>query len=281
MLTIICCSIMAAGFNAAETVVSPAVRDERGVLVHDVTSPYQAGTTQIQVLLPENLDAGRRYPVIYVLPVEAGTENRYGDGMFEVWAKKLHNVHAAIFVAPTFSHLPWYVDHPTDPEIRQETYFLKVVVPHIEKTYPADPRREARLLLGFSKSGWGAWSLLLRHPDTFGRAAAWDAPLMMTRLGRYGTTPIFGDQATLDKVQIPDLLRSRSNDLGTSARLILAGYQYQGFRDHHVQADALLNESNVPHVYRDDPRDKHDWHSGWVAPTVGLLLAPVGDKPKP
>ena len=41
-----------------------------------------------------------------------------------------------MFVAPTFSHLPWYADHPTKPEIRQETYFLKVVVPFIDKTYP-------------------------------------------------------------------------------------------------------------------------------------------------
>ena len=37
--------------------------------------------------------------------------------------------HKAIFVAPTFSHLPWYADHPSDASIRQETYFLKVVVP--------------------------------------------------------------------------------------------------------------------------------------------------------
>ena len=100
---------------------------------------------------------------------------------------------------------------------------------------------------------------------------------MMTRLGRYGTAPIFGDQATLDKFQIAELLRARSKDLGSSARLILAGYQYQGFREHHVQADNLLNDLKVPHVYRDDPRDKHDWHSGWVAPTVGLLLAPSDD----
>ena len=38
---------------------------------------------------------------------------------------------------PTFSDLPWYADHPTNPLIRQETYFLKVVLPFIEKTYPA------------------------------------------------------------------------------------------------------------------------------------------------
>jgi hypothetical protein len=28
----------------------------------------------------------------------------------------------------------------------------------------------------------------------------------------------------------------------------------------------------VSHEYRDGPARKHDWHSGWVAEAVGLLL---------
>jgi hypothetical protein len=95
-------------------------------------------------------------------------------------------------VAPTFSHLPWYADHPTDKEIRQETYLLRVVLPLVERTYPVQSQLEGRLLIGFSKSGFGAWTLLLRHPEVFGRAAAWDAPLMMDRLGKYGTDGVFG-----------------------------------------------------------------------------------------
>ena len=90
-------------------------------------------------------------------------------------------------MAPTFSHLPWYADHPTDPDIRQESYLLEVVIPFIEANYPARADRRGRLLLGFSKSGWGAYSLLLRHPDVFGKAAAWDAPLMMSEPGKYGS----------------------------------------------------------------------------------------------
>ena len=53
----------------------------------------------------------------------------------------------------------------------------------IEQHYPARADRDGRLLVGFSKSGWGAYSLLLRHPDRFGKAAAWDAPLMEERAG--------------------------------------------------------------------------------------------------
>lgn len=57
------------------------------------------------------------------------------------------------FVAPTFSQVPWYADHPTDLKIRQETYFINVVLPLVEQTYPAQKSPDGRLLLGFSKSG--------------------------------------------------------------------------------------------------------------------------------
>ena len=69
--------------------VSPARKDGDGFLVHEVRSPYQAGTTQIRVLhpdkvAPDKVAKGKKYPVVYVLPVEAGTESRYGDGLKEV-----------------------------------------------------------------------------------------------------------------------------------------------------------------------------------------------------
>ncbi len=90
-----------------------------------------------------------------MFPVEAGLENRFGDGLIEVKNHGLPGKVQAIFIAPTSSHLPWNADHPSKAEIRQEAYFLEVVVPFIEKTYPVQAEADGRLLLGFSKSGWG------------------------------------------------------------------------------------------------------------------------------
>ena len=250
--------------------ISAAQKDDNGFLVHEVESEFQSGKTLIRVLLPDQLEKDRRYPVIYVLPVEAGTENRYGDGLLEVKKLDLHNKHGVIFVAPTFSHLPWYADHPTDKTIRQESYFVNVVVPFVEKTYPVQANADGRLLLGFSKSGWGAWSLLLRHPDLFGRAAAWDAPMMMERIGKYGNAPIFGDQGNFEAYRISSLLREKGKDLGDDKRLILTGYG--NFRSEHEGVHALLDELKIPHEYRDGPQRKHDWHSGWVEEAVELLV---------
>ena len=271
-ISLMLAALVAPSVGAEEPVsISEAKRDVSGVLVHEVRSPYQAKPTQIRVLLPEKAEKGKSYPVVYVLPVEAGTESRYGDGLKEVQKLDLHNKLNAIFVAPSFTHLPWYADHPTKPEVRQESHLLKVVVPFVDKTYPATSAADGRLLLGFSKSGWGAWSLLLRNPDVFGRAVAWDAPLMLDKPGKYGSGDIFGTPANFDGYQVSKLLEAKANTFRTEKRLILLGYG--NFRAEHEAAHILMDKLKIAHEYRDGPARKHDWHSGWVKDAAELLLA--------
>lgn len=268
VVALLCCKISTA---AEGHVLSPAARDANGFVTHDVQSEFQSGRTQIRILLPDNIPSGDQFPVVYVLPVEAGRESRYGDGLLEVLKHNLHNKHRAIFVAPTFSHLPWYADHPNDLTIRQESHFVNVVVPSIEANYPAKQNRDSRLLLGFSKSGWGAWTLLLRHPTLFGRAAAWDAPLMMEQLGEFGTTPTFGTQENFDNYRVTNLVRKNAEKLRDQNRLILTGYS-AAFRAQHQRMHELLGALKIPHEFRDGPERKHDWHSGWVPEAVELLF---------
>jgi hypothetical protein len=194
------------------------------IFFHKIVSSFQEGQKHARVLLPDKLQTGQRYPVIYVLPVEAWKGSQYGDGLREIRARNLHNRHKTIFVAPTFARLPWYADHPTDPLKGQETYFLKVVIPLIERTYPALAEPGGRLLLGFSKSGWEAWSLLLRHPEIFGRAAAWDAPLMMSWPSPYDSVDSFVTRENFANYEIERLVEERGKNLGAQTRLMLAGY---------------------------------------------------------
>jgi len=251
--------------------IAAATVDEHGFRVHAVKSPFQSGETDIRVLLPDDLAPGERLPAVYVLPVEARGKTKFGDGLIEIKQRNLHKRHRAVYVAPSFSQWPWYADHPTDPAVRQETYFLQVVVPFVDRTYPTVRDASGRLLLGFSKSGWGAWSLLLRQPQQFGRAFAWDSPLMLEECVRYGTRDVYATQETFEKYRITDLVRRRGAQLGSKPRLILTGYG--GFRDDHRRMHELLSSLQIPHVDRDGPERKHDWHSGWVAEALDLLLA--------
>lgn len=278
-----CCMIvtlaMAASWAWADERTPPAPRapewaetrkTEAGVIIHTLRTEFQEKPTEVQVLLPSRLEANKRYPVVYVLPVCPGPSDRYGHGLEEVLKHKLHDKHQAIFVYPTFSALPWYADHPTNPLIRQETYFVKQVVPAIERDYPARTGAAGRYLLGFSKSGYGAFSLLLRHPQSFGKAVAWDAPLMMEQPNRFGMEPIYGTAKNFEKYQVSKLLEAKAGELGRERRLFLTGHA--GFRDHHERAHQLMTRLKVPHEYREGPARKHDWHSGWVVEAVGLLF---------
>lgn len=263
-----------AAWAESNVMISKAKKDANGFLVHAVASPYQSGTTEIRILLPDRPQEGKNRAVLYVLPVEAGNGQRWGNGLLEVKKAGLHNKHGLICVAPTFSHLPWYCDHPSNAKIRQETYFTKVVVPFVERSYMVIAKPDGRLLVGFSKSGWGAYSLLLRYPDLFGKAAAWDSPMMMEQANKYGMGLIFGTQENFEKYRITSLLKARATRLRREQRLVLLGYGT--FREHHQQAHALMTKLEIRHEFHDGPQREHHWNSGWLEEAVYLMARAAG-----
>lgn len=256
---------------ATRAEIDPKARvDEQGIRHHRVASEFQGVGAEIKVLLPDKMEPGKQYPIVFVLPVEARDGKVFGNGLAEIKKLDLHNKLGVICVEVSFSHLPWYADHPTDARIRQESFLVKEVLPFLEKHYPVRPGRSGRLLLGFSKSGWGAFSLLLRHPEVFEKAVAWDAPLMMAMPNKYGMAEIFGTQDNFEKYRVSRLLEERSQGLGKEPRLAILGYA--NFRAHHEEAHALMKRLGIPHVYRDEKKTPHTWHSGWVEPGMRWLV---------
>jgi enterochelin esterase-like enzyme len=245
-----------------------------GFKIYTVESIYQKSSVKIRVLTPNTLVAGQEYRVVYVLPVEPGEKREYGDGLATVRNLNLHNRHNVIFVAPTFTDMPWYADHVSAKKVWQETHFRTVVVPFIEEQYPVVAGPEGRLLLGFSKSGYGAFSMLLRHPDFFGRAVAWDAPVAMSSPSEgYAFTDILGSTQNFGNYRITTLVRQRKNLLKTQpARLLLLGYGDNSFRSDHRELHQLMNSLGIPHVFVDGPHRSHHWNSGWVGDAVRRLL---------
>ncbi|MBN1417730.1 MAG: FAD-dependent oxidoreductase [Planctomycetes bacterium] len=249
---------------------------EEGILTYWITSPCQVGPASLRILVPDRKGAAQRKGAatrrfLYVLPVEPDGETRYGDGLRTVRALDLHNRFDLIAVEPGFERLPWYADHPTDPTIRQESHLIRAVLPMVEDLFPSE--RPARLLVGFSKSGWGALSLLLRHPDLFAAAAAWDAPLAKERPDAWGMDVVFGNGENFEGYRVLRLLGERAAALRGSKRLAISGYG--GFREHMRAAHALLESLGVPHDYSDGPALAHRWDSGWVEQAVAWLVAMV------
>jgi hypothetical protein len=165
------------------------------------------------------------YQVLYVLPVHEEGVKKHGDGLIEVKKHDYHNRHQLICVAPGFTSKPWFADHDLNPRKQDESHLLKTVIPFVEKHYPVRSDTEGRLLMGFSKSGWGALALLLRNPDLFYRAVGWDIGI------RVDTGPIeeeeraqriareWGTVRNFEANRISSLVKTKGTELGDEARL--------------------------------------------------------------
>lgn len=244
-----------------------------------IASPYQARKTRLRILLPDNFDLRRSYRVLYVLPVHEDGVEEHGDGLIEIKKLDIHNQHQLICVAPGYTSKPWYADHDANPHKQDESHLLKTVIPFIEKRYPVQADAHGRLLLGFSKSGWGAVSLLLRNPDVFYRAAAWDSGV------RVDTGPMeeadrvkriareFGSPENFEAYRLSNLIQKRGEALGNQARLFYInteGKRASGGAELHQ----LLVDCGIPHRYLMEPYRKHAWDSGWIPEAINFLTAP-------
>jgi len=275
-----------AGAEAAAEIAGPEWDAEKGVWRFQVASPYLGGRNAVEVLLPDDFspDGGRRYRVLYVLPVEPGIGGRYGDGLVEVKKLDVHNRHGLICVAPAFDTVPWFMDHATDPRRRHESHLMCVVLPLVDGRYPTVAEPEGRLLLGFSKSGWGAFTLLLRHPDVFGYAAAWDCPMMLKEedWDRWGIREAAGTVENFRRYQPARLLNSRTEPFRDRARFALLGHKsfgpgggssYQGEHTHTRWAHDTMSQLGIRHAYNNEVIVPHTWAAGWVGPAVEALMS--------
>jgi hypothetical protein len=243
-----------------------------------LSSPYQAGATSLRVLVPDNMDPRKEYRVLYVLPVHEDGLRKSGDGLLEVKKHNYHNKHQLICVSPAFTTKPWFADHDLNPQKQDESHFLKTVMPFVEKNYPVRADADGRLLIGFSKSGWGAIALILRNPDLFGKAVGWDIGI------RADTGPITEDEraeriarewGTVENFEanrISNLVKTRGKDLGDKARLFY--YSTEGVRAiGGVEIHRLLVENEIPHRYVMEPRRRHAWDTGWIPEAVEFLVS--------
>jgi hypothetical protein len=246
----------------------------------ELTSEYLKAPVMVEVLLPEGADTAARLPVVYVLAAEPRTEGN--RGLREIQRLGLADRHRILCVGVNFDTMPWYGDHATDPGIRHESHVVRRLVPEIDRRYRTQAGREGRWLLGFSKAGWGACTLLFRNPDVFGYAASWDAPLLFARedFGTYLTAPHFGTAENFAGYLPAELARSHAAQFRDRARLVLAGSAlFGGEPDQrfaatpHTEAmHRLFDELGIPHRYDPTLKFRHAWDSGWLEPTLAQLV---------
>lgn len=255
----------------------PALNPQNGFMESTLTTDFQAGPVLVQILAPDHLDPLKKYPVLYILPVEGRGKSEFGNGLAEAKKADIANKYGVICVYPSFTQVPWYGNHATDPAIQQEDYILRSLIPWVDGKFPTQNNAGGRWLLGFSKSGWGAFTLLFRHPDVFGFAAAWDVPFMLDGdnsgkdWGPMGLAKVMGTKENFQQHFVPVwLAAAKASTFNTKCRLALGVGDF--WKEQMIKMHDHLDQLGIVHVYRPDLTVPHRWDSGWFVPMVEELV---------
>ena len=227
-------------------------------------------TLPYNIILPLDYDTARtsRYPVLYLLH---GLGGHYNDWLLRTNVADYAAQYRLIVVMPEGNN-SWYIDNPTAPTDKYESYILQELIPDVQKRYRTIEARYGRAIAGLSMGGYGAFKYGLKYPDRFafvgsvsgafaatnytenetGKGAAWEAFLRV--FGPVGSeTRKRNDLFELLRQITPGQVTSLPYfyfDCGTedAARIFNANHKL----------DERMLEMKIPHEYRELPGD-HSW----------------------
>jgi Putative esterase len=247
--------------------------DFSGIETYDIISANNGyGPQVLRVLNPTDPAPGVAHNFLFVLPVETGTNDQYGDPMQVLESLNAQNQYNLTIVEPTFVLYPWYADNPDDAQEQYETFMTKELAPWVD-SHLATTGSEQNWLIGFSKSGLGGQDLILKHPDLFALAASWDFPADMPSYDYFGsvTEDAYGTDANYQANYrlTQAFVDAHKAPFVNSNRIWIGGYQ--AYQADDSDYDALLTSEGIEHTTETPTYMAHRWDSGWVPLALAAL----------
>ncbi len=242
-------------------------------------------TMRYRVILPESYAATeRRYPTLYLLHGLWGAYDNW-ETHTDVF---LHTRPFELIVVMPEGEDSWYTDSEGAPKDKFETYIVKDLVEHIDKTYRTLQDRHGRAIAGLSMGGYGALKFGLKYPDQFifagsfsGALAAGHDPSFIlapdTPVGArfrtiYGTA---GSKTRADNDIFA--LAEKAKPEGLPYFYLDCGEE-DSFLDVNRQFVALLQKRKMPYEYREVP-GAHAWDY-WDRQVRGMLAVLAAHMPQ-
>jgi hypothetical protein len=250
--------------------------DANGAQVYDVTWNDQGSHPfAVRVLIPEHASTDYQHSFLYVLPVEPGlTQPTFGSGLNELEDLDVEDQYNTTIIEPIFPIDSWYADNPTDATIDYQT-FMSTILPQWVDGHFSTTGDEKNLLIGFSKSGYGALDLLFTDPSVFAAAAAFDFPADMESYNEFGTSSSndYGTQTNFQNNYELDqsLIDTYKAPFTTQDRIWISegpdyGSQVADFNN-------LLTSQGVLDTFSTtETGDAHTWSGGWMSGAVAGLF---------
>lgn len=126
------------------------------------------------------------------------------------------------------------------------------------------------ILVGFSKSGLGAWNIARTIPELVSGTIIFDAPVARQQLPPWGTQPFYPDDSAWQADLPLRTTRHFLQAMPDSHQLVLiAG---ANFRAEMCMLSEAMLQLGSKHAFLDRPDLKHHWNSGWIEVALNALL---------
>jgi len=243
------------------------VKEANGVVTYFLSNEFVDGECRVQVLRPKK-PTNR---ILYLLPVTPwpGFEEKWkrlGSGMAEIVKHDFHNRFGYTVVVPDFpEHMPWFVDHATDSGRQHETFMMNILLPFLDQELGLE--NPVRDLAGFSKGGFGSLSLLLRYPNVFHAASAWDPggllkPYRPDAVGSLSDS--VGSETQFEQFRLKTSIQQNAAQFRGRKRIAISGYSNDAFLERLRALRDLLDGEEFTYHYSESVRVPHRWYTGWL-----------------
>lgn len=221
------------------------------------------------VVLPADYRASRntRYPVLYLLH---GLTGHYSDWVTRTNVADYASKYRMIVVMPEGND-GWYTDSATVASDKYESYFIRELIPDVQKRYRTIESRYGRGVAGLSMGGYGALKFGLKYPATFAFAGSMSGALAAASWSEkeMAGPPSFAESfmsvfgpLTSDTRKANDIFETVRTIAPARASALPYLYLDCGTEDplfsSNQQFAALLQEKKIPHEYR-QLSGNHSW----------------------
>ena len=130
------------------------------------------------------------------------------------------------------------------------------------------------VLVGFSKSGLGAWNIARMIPDLVAGTIIFDAPVAGEIRLPYGSDPFYADDESW-KHDLP-VQSAHAFHAGMPDRHSLVLISGECYHEEMCSLSSALSKNGAQHSFLPQPHLKHHWNSGWIEQGLKELLEPGG-----
>lgn len=118
------------------------------------------------------------------------------------------------------------------------------------------------ILVGFSKSGLGAWNIAREHPELVCAVIIFDAPVCRDELPPWETDAFYADdEAWREDLPLRQIARAPSLFPAGLPLILVSG---SIFHDEMAELSRALYQIGIEHTFHSSPICPHHWNSGWI-----------------